>query len=636
MGNLITCIAYSRYCDMAILIICLGMIITIRESVDDKNKTLSIFRISMSILIVAVLSRIGYDWLYAKKFNEISKTVYYILLDISNISFMLQLSISLMYLVDLIELKNKNAARVLNVIGATLGTLLIITEPITMLGTYIDDSYVIYHRNTLGTFGLVYIYYMILIVYIIISNRNRIMTKLYNCLMSVIMISIIITTLSAIAKNTTFLSVTFLLPVIIVLIMIHSNNYDISTGALSYQSLIDNTEILKNKNIAFTLICITYVNLNEELPKEMKTQLFNFYDGYVRRAKLYKISNNRLILAFKDSDNPKCEEAIQYTNDILEMISKSFKLEYKITVIYNSDKITLIPDYIDLIDYTESKADLDSVTKIESNDIDSYIQNNIILNEIQNIQNTKSLESDIIKVYCQPILNTDKQQFRTAEALMRMVIPGLGMIFPDKFIKLAERHGIIHQLSLIILNQTCKEIRRLLDEGYEVDRISVNFSLIEIKEPTFYDDIETIIKNNNIPFDKVAIELTESMNDKDFEIIQSKVSKLKKLGLSIYLDDFGTGYSNMERIMRLPLDTIKFDRSMLLLSNEDDKYKYMVDNLATMFNNLNYTLVFEGVETDNDEKLCINMKARYLQGYKYSKPIPIEELRNFFIKNDIE
>ena len=251
MGDLITCVAYSRYCDMSILIICLSMLITIRESVDDKNKTLSIFRISMSILLISVMARIGYDWLYAKKFNEVSKTLYYILLDISNIGFMLQLSISLMYLIDLLELKNQTIARVLNTIGATIGTILIVTEPITKLGTYIDDSYVIYHRSALGTFGLVYIYYIGLIIYTIISNRNRIMTKLYNCLISVILISIIVTTLSTVAKNTTFISVIFLLPVIIVLIMIHSNNYDISTGALSYQSLVDNTEILKNKDIAF-------------------------------------------------------------------------------------------------------------------------------------------------------------------------------------------------------------------------------------------------------------------------------------------------------------------------------------------------------------------------------------------------
>ncbi len=89
----------------------------------------------------------------------------------------------------------------------------------------------------------------------------------------------------------------------------------------------------------------------------------------------------------------------------------------------------------------------------------------------------------------------------------------------------------------------------------------------------------------------------------------------------------------MERIMELPFDIIKFDRSMLIESVKSDSSKYMVSTFASMFNDLHYSVLFEGVEDERDEAHCRGMFAKYLQGYKYSKPIPIDELRSFLRKS---
>ena len=117
-----------------------------------------------------------------------------------------------------------------------------------------------------------------------------------------------------------------------------------------------------------------------------------------------------------------------------------------------------------------------------------------------------------------------------------------------------------------------------------------------------------------------------------YELMKDKIEELKDKGIKFYLDDFGTGYSNMERIMELPFDIIKFDRSLVIASDTDDRSEKMVENLANMFDDLNYSVLYEGVENENDEKRCIKMFASYLQGYKYSRPIPIIELSNFFSK----
>ena len=103
-------------------------------------------------------------------------------------------------------------------------------------------------------------------------------------------------------------------------------------------------------------------------------------------------------------------------------------------------------------------------------------------------------------------------------------------------------------------------------------------------------------------------------------------------GIKFYLDDFGTGYSNFERIIGLPIDIVKFDRSLTIMAGKDEQSRYMVGRFSDIFDNSHYQVLFEGVEDEADETRCKDMNALYLQGYKYSKPIPIENLCEFLEK----
>lgn len=172
----------------------------------------------------------------------------------------------------------------------------------------------------------------------------------------------------------------------------------------------------------------------------------------------------------------------------------------------------------------------------------------------------------------------------------------------------------------------------MIDEGYHIQRISVNISAQELRDDNFCPDINRVIRESGIPYGKVAIELTESQSESDFMIMKNKIEELKGYGIKFYLDDFGTGYSNFERIMELPFDIIKFDRSLVLATAADEKSEKMVSHLAKMFSDMDYAVLYEGVETINDEEKCIHMNAKYLQGYKYSRPIPMDQLTEYFDK----
>ena len=120
--------------------------------------------------------------------------------------------------------------------------------------------------------------------------------------------------------------------------------------------------------------------------------------------------------------------------------------------------------------------------------------------------------------------------------------------------------------------------------------------------------------------------LSELTND---ESRKKVMNELHGLGMKFYLDDFGTGYSNFERIIDLPIDVIKFDRSLTLLAGKNLESRYLVGSFSEIFKKSEYQVLFEGVENAEDERICQDMQAHFLQGYKYSKPIPMEQLTEF-------
>lgn len=215
---------------------------------------------------------------------------------------------------------------------------------------------------------------------------------------------------------------------------------------------------------------------------------------------------------------------------------------------------------------------------------------------------------------------------------MRLELKELGFIYPDMFIPIAESDRRIHGLTKVILNKVCQ----YLEKNPEIQRISVNFSMYEIVKPNFYEDIISIITQYSFNKKRLGFEITESIDAEDYDLIKDVLTKFKSLGIKIYLDDFGTGYSNMEHITKLPIDVIKFDRSLVISSGKDKTSEYLVTSLSNMFDSIGYSLLYEGIENEMDQNRCIKMKVEYLQGYKYSKPIPIEELNSFTKKTYTE
>ena len=384
----------------------------------------------------------------------------------------------------------------------------------------------------------------------------------------------------------------------------------------------------------FMMVSLYLRDINAKKMKQLMEHFFHFNEQFFNKPCTFRMWDGKFVMLFRKDLNPDAEKKIQQMLEDFYELYQQFKIDYRLVIIYSDPRLVSGEDYMALDEFLGERQAINSVVYSSKEDVDAFLQMKYVLEQLIDINEKGDLEDERVLVYCQPVLNTKTGTFSSAEVLMRLNLPKLGIVMPSLVIPIAEKHEMIHTISRIVLNKTCQNIRKLEEEGYELSRVSVNFSIMELKDVNFCDDLLQIMDDNQVPYEKIAVELTESRNEADFEIMKQIMSRLQKHGMRFYLDDFGTGYSNFERIIELPIDIIKFDKSLTILSGRDTNSRDLVGSFSDIFTRANYQVLFEGVETEDDEQRCENMNARYLQGFKYSEPVPMMQLRRFLSKKE--
>lgn len=627
---------YTPVGDITVIALCMIMAVLLWHTNINKNNK---FRTIILILITtwtASVTNIIYEMLMYSE--NIKPLLIYTFRIIHNVTLTFIPYMYIQYLHNPLWIPNRKKRKygLISTIVISAVTVLDILGIIFRFGFYIDSNNVI-HKH-FNPYIILYAFSLTAIFYTIIKYSSRVIRQIFYGLLGVNIISILVMLIQGICGQISYTCVSYFFPVIGIIFMFHSNPYNIETGAVSgnffNNEITDSTE---KRNSLIILSCtITDFSKMIHQSKEFKCQFYRFCRHNIKKGVLYHFPNERMVLTIPRKSNIDYYEAIEkLINEFREKIYGKFHIDYKIVIIETSEEISESSDYLKIVDYNEQKMMPCEVHKVNADDIREFYSNSYIVSQLEDIVLKKNLDDERVLVYCQPVFNLLTNSYDTAEALMRLKLDKTGMVFPDRFIPIAEQYGMIHTLSMIILNKTCRAISELIGEHYEINRISVNFSALDIKYESFCCDVRDIINRNNIPYDKIAVEITESRSEADFNLMRRKVTQLQELGIKFYLDDFGTGYSNFERIMEIPFNIIKFDRSMLIESSKNDSSKFMVSTFASMFNQLNYAVLFEGVENDKDETRCVKMNAKYLQGYKYSKPIPVEQLKNFLKRSGI-
>ncbi len=206
------------------------------------------------------------------------------------------------------------------------------------------------------------------------------------------------------------------------------------------------------------------------------------------------------------------------------------------------------------------------------------------------------------------------------EALCRWFHEGR-YIFPDQFIPVLDREGLIPELDITIFNETCRAIRRWKEMGLDPPRISSNFSKKNLFIPKIENRILQVLEDNGVDSTDVEIEITESMKDIEYDRLIRFVRSLKESGLYIAIDDFGTGYSSLSLLHNIEADVIKIDKSFTDMITEDKKAAILVESIITIARKLDMETIAEGVETAEQGKMLVKMGCNHAQGYYYSKPV---------------
>ena len=213
---------------------------------------------------------------------------------------------------------------------------------------------------------------------------------------------------------------------------------------------------------------------------------------------------------------------------------------------------------------------------------------------------------------------------KSAEALIRWQDPELGTVYPDEFIKIAERTGLIIPLTKWVLKQCLKDMEIQQTHGITIP-VSVNISANHIIQSNFVKDILTVFKRSNISPELLTLELTESAFTEDVSTAIHNMEALNKLGIKFSLDDFGTGYSNLGYLNRLPLHELKIDKRFVDNILSDTNEKQLLKTIITIGKNKNLVIVAEGVENKEQMNILANCEVDLYQGYYLSKPIKLKD-----------
>ncbi|HMG61040.1 MAG TPA: EAL domain-containing protein [Burkholderiales bacterium] len=237
----------------------------------------------------------------------------------------------------------------------------------------------------------------------------------------------------------------------------------------------------------------------------------------------------------------------------------------------------------------------------------------------------QALEKDEFVLYYQPKVDVDTRRMVSAEALIRWRSPELGLVPPLHFIPLLEETGLILQVGSWALRRASLDHRDWAEHGLKAPRIAVNVSPIQLRQPDFVDILKQAISEGVAP-PGIDLEITESLAMEDIQANIGKLTSVRGLGVNIAIDDFGTGYSSLGYLAKLPVQSLKIDRSFIIAMVDDPDTMTLVSTIVSLAHSLRLKVVAEGVDSEDQAEALRRLRCDEMQGYLFSKPLPRDEL----------
>ena len=403
------------------------------------------------------------------------------------------------------------------------------------------------------------------------------------------------------------------------------NNLDRKTGLFNQNALgLYLRQIYAGKE-NFSVLSILFEesferNISDVFNEESVFKMVN-YLLQIPESNVFKNSEEEIIIIMNNKN--LAEEWVPKIQQFL--VKNSYEAE--LLFIPDAKQLTQGEDLFYLIRYVRenSTEHLEkTLTTVNDGMITKMYQEKTIKRQIQN-----AMDMDLVEVHYQPIYSTKEKKFTSAEALVRIRDEKGNLIPPGMFIEIAEKNGMIIRLGEIVFEKVCRFIKEHRIEQYGIHYVEVNLSVIQCADEHLADTFIRIMKKYDISPQMINLEITESASLSAKMILLDNMKCLMDYGVKFSLDDFGTGQSNLNYIVDMPVDIVKFDRGMINAYFENGKAKYVMDAAMHMIHGMELQIVSEGIETEHQYETMEDLGISYIQGYYFSKPLPEAEFLDF-------
>ena len=528
-----------------------------------------------------------------------------------------------------------------------LNVIMILSTPITGACFYIDAEGV-YHRG-LGqvvTYVIAF-YYVILSCVIVLKNMKLLTVPQRLCVLLYSAECLILNIVQVFFSEYLLqeIGIAFVMFFIYITMQNPLEYIDVQIGIYNrnlFRKTINN-RIYKKED--FGIICLqieglSYINEKFGLSNGnvLLKEVASYLGKFSKNNEVYRISNRQLALVYskKPDFNIIC-------NEIMARFEKPFSFSNRnvninlwgyLCCIQSSQNIASANDTFDIIDYSLNEARQNKKNSIVFASTDVLEKRRREIAITQAISN--AITNSSFKVYFQPIYSLTEKRYTKMEALIRLIDDNLGFVPPDEFIPIAEKNGDILVIGEIVLEKVCAFIEEYHPEDYGIKSIHVNLSVVQCMQENIGIRLLRIIDKYKIPHGLIDFEITESTADNSSENLDKIMDDFNKKGIDFSLDDYGTGYSNQANLMRYPYSIVKIDKSLVWACDSNPKAFISLKHTIAMIKDLDMKVLAEGVETKHHIDLLERIGCEFLQGYYYSRPLPIADLMDVIKETKIK
>lgn len=418
------------------------------------------------------------------------------------------------------------------------------------------------------------------------------------------------------------------------------NNYkylNLVTNLYNYKGFIENTKSVAHsatpeKDFALIRVCIDNYKLyhsiyGPESLEELAVQIGQrIKDFETQPSYIGHITDKEFVLITQF--NPNDSALTTYTNQLRTLLNTPYKLKGRSIRVTFSFGITYLAETKDIERALQQTEVALATSEQQGGNRDIYytpkLEKPVSVVDIQ-----AGIDNKEFYMVYQPQIDAFTGELVGFEALVRWNHPIKGFIPPDKFINVAENENLIIELGNYIIDQVFAQVQEWTNKGYNPGKVSVNTSIIQLKNIRTLRFIRTLMDKYEIKPRAIAVEITESKALEASQEIQQHLETLRSWGVLVALDDFGKEYSNLSMLTDLPIDFLKIDKAFI---DDIQKNTPILTTIVDLAQKLNMRIIAEGVETEDQLERLRELKCHIIQGYFYDKPLTVEAVENKYFK----